>query len=162
VRAALARDGQEADAETLATAVALSQGSVRRALELVSSAGIELYKEMIGALNALPEIDGVKLHRLVDRLAGAANSDRLDLYLSLLLGLIERLVRFTATGEGATKEEQKLAKRLVSLGNLAHWAEAWEAMSEAKAEAQALNLDRGLLLLETWFRLQQVAREHPV
>jgi DNA polymerase-3 subunit delta' len=162
VRAALARDGQEADAGTLATAVALSQGSVRRALELVSSAGIELYKEILGALVALPEIDGAKLHRLVDRLAGAANSDRLDLYLSLLLGLIERLVRFTATGEGATKEEQKLAKRLVSLGNLAHWAEAWEAMSEAKAEAQALNLDRGLLLLETWFRLQQVAREHPV
>jgi hypothetical protein len=35
-------------------------------------------------------------------------------------------------------------------------------MSEAKAEAQALNLDRGLLLLETWFRLQQVARDYPV
>jgi DNA polymerase-3 subunit delta' len=162
VRAALARDGQEADAETLATAVGLSQGSVRRALELVSSAGIELYSEILGALGGLPELDGAKLHRLVDRLAGPANSDRLDLYLSLLLGVIERLVRFTATGEGATQEEQKLAKRLVSPANLAHWAEAWEAMSEAKAEAQALNLDRGLLLLETWFRLQQVAREHPV
>ena len=159
VRAALARDGHEADAKTLATAVALSQGSVRRALELVSSAGIELYGEILAALCALPEIDGARLHRLVDRLA---SSDRLDLYLSLLLGLIERLVRFAATGEGATQEEQKLAKGLVSRANLAQWAEAWEAMSEAKAEAQALNLDRGLLLLETWFRLQQVAREHPV
>jgi DNA polymerase III subunit delta' len=162
VQAALARDGHEADAKTLATAVALSQGSVRRALELVSSAGIELYGEILGALAALPDIDGAKLHRLVDRLAGAANSDRLDLYLSLLLGVIERFVRFTATGEGATQEEQRLAKRLVSPANLAHWAEAWEAMSEARAEAQALNLDRGLLLLETWFRLQQVARELPV
>jgi DNA polymerase-3 subunit delta' len=162
VRAALVRDGQEADADTLAAAVGLSQGSVRRALELVSSAGIELYREILGALGGLPEIDGAKLHRLVDRLAGPANSDRLDLYLSLLLGVIERLVRFTAIGEGATQEEQKLAKRLVSPANLAHWAEAWEAMSEARAEAQALNLDRGLLLLETWFRLQQVAREHPV
>ena len=162
VRAALARDGHEADAKTLATAVALSQGSVRRALELVSSAGIELYGEILAALSALPEIDGARLHRLVDRLAGGASSDRLDLYLSLLLGLIERLVRFAATGEGATQEEQKLAKGLVSRANLAQWADAWEAMSEAKAEAQALNLDRGLLLLETWFRLQQVAREHPI
>ena len=162
VRAALARDEHEADARTLATALALGQGSVRRALELVSSAGIELYGEILDALAALPEIDGARLHRLVDRLAGAANSDRLDLYLSLLLGLIERLIRFTATGEGATTDAQKLAKRLVSSANLAHWAEAWEAMSEAKAEAHALNLDRGLLLLETWFRLQQVAREHPV
>ena len=162
VRAALTRDGHEADAKTLATAVALSQGSVRRALELVSSAGIELYGEILDALATLPEIDGARLHRLVDRLAGAANSERLDLYLSLLLGVIERLVRFAATGEGATPDEQKLAAQLVSQTNLAQWAEAWEAMSEAKAEAQALNLDRGLLLLETWFRLQQVAREHPV
>jgi DNA polymerase III subunit delta' len=161
-RAALARDGHEADAEMLATALALSQGSVRRALELVSSSGIELHSEILGALAALPEIDGARLHRLVDRLAGAANSDRLDLYLSLLLGLMERLIRFTATGQGATQDEQKLANRLVSVSNLADWAEAWEAMSEAKAEAQALNLDRGLLLLETWFRLQHVAREHPV
>ena len=114
VRAALARDGHEADAKTLAMALALSQGSVRRALELVSSAGIELYGEIVAALAALPEIDGARLHRLVERLAGAANSDRLDLYLSLLLGLIERLIRFTATGEGATQDEQKLAKRLVS------------------------------------------------
>lgn len=162
VQAALERDGHEADAKTFVTALALSQGSVRRALELVSSAGIELYGDILEALGALPEIDGARLHRLVDRLAGASNSDRLDLYLSLLLGVIERLIRYAATGEGATKDEQALAKRLVSTANLAHWAEAWEAMSEAKAEAQALNLDRGLLLLETWFRLQQVARDYPV
>ena len=60
------------------------------------------------------------------------------------------------------REERKLAERLLSPATLASWAEAWEAISEAKAEAQALNLDRGLLLLESWFRLQQVAREHPV
>jgi DNA polymerase-3 subunit delta' len=162
VRAALTRNGQEADAKTFAVALALSQGSVRRALELVSSAGIELYSEIVHALGALPEIDGARLHRLVDRLAAASESERLDLYLSLLLGLIERLIRFGATGEGATKEERTLAKRLISPANLAFWAEAWEAISQAKAEAQALNLDRSLLLLETWFRLQHVAREHPV
>jgi DNA polymerase III subunit delta' len=162
VRAALARDGQEADEGTLATAIALSQGSVRRALELVSSAGTELYGDILDGLGALPEIDGARLHRSVDRLAGAANVERLDLYLCLLLGLIERLIRFAATGEGAPQEEHKLAKRLVSRANLAYWAEAWEALSDAKVEAQALNLDRALLLLETWFRLQHLAREHPV
>ncbi len=67
----------------------------------------------------------------------------------------------TATEAGGTPEEQRLAERLLSAANLAHWAKAWESISEAKSEAQALNLDRGLLLLESWFRLQQVAREHP-
>jgi DNA polymerase-3 subunit delta' len=162
VRAALARDGQEVGAKALATALALSDGSVRRALELVSREGIELYAEIAAALAALPEIDGVRLHRNVERLAGMGDTERLELYLALLLGLIERLIRFTATGEGATPEERSLAKRLVSAANLPVWAEAWEAISEARGEALALNLDRSLLVLDTWFRLQSVVREHPV
>ena len=81
VRAALDRDGQEVDAKTLATALALSEGSVRRALELVSSEGIELYAEIAAALAALPEIDGARLHRNVERLAGMAETERLELYL---------------------------------------------------------------------------------
>ncbi|HSD93433.1 MAG TPA: DNA polymerase III subunit delta' [Methyloceanibacter sp.] len=162
VRAALERDQHEANAKTLATALALSQGSVRRALELISCEGIELYGEIAAALALLPEIEGPRLHRQVERIAGPGDSERLDLYLALLLTLIERLIRFAATGEGATQDEQALAGRLVSSANLAHWAEAWEAISNAKTEALALNLDRSLLVLEAWFRLQSLAREHPV
>lgn len=162
VRAALARDDQEADAKTLATALALSQGSVRRALELLSGEGIELYDEITGFFGRLPDLDGTRLHRLVDHIGGFSNTEQLELFLALLLGMIERLIRFTATGEGATQEEQALAKRLISRANLAHWAEAWQAISEARAEALEYNLDRSLLVLETWFRLQKLAREHPV
>ena len=132
MRAALDRDGQEVGAKALATALALSHGSVRRALELVSGEGIELYAEIAAALAALPEIDGMRLHRNVERLAGMGDTERLELYLALLLGLIERLIRFTATGEGATPEERSLAKRLISPANLSVWAEAWEAISEAR------------------------------
>ena len=162
VGAALVRDDHEADATTLATALALSQGSVRRALELISGEGIELYGEIVESFAALPELGGARLHVLVESLSSTAETERFELYLSLLLGVIERLIRFSATGEGATEQERALAKRLVSPGNLAHWAEAWEAISLARSEALALNLDRGLLVLETWFRLQSLAREHPV
>ena len=162
VRAALARDDQESDPGTLATAIALSDGSVRRALELASGEGIELYGEIVALVAALPELDGARLHRLVDRIGGFSNTEQLELFIALLLGLMERLIRFTATGEGATKEEQTLAKSLISRGNLAQWAEAWEAISEAHAEALEYNLDPSLFLLETWLRLQKLAREHPV
>ncbi|MEZ5876152.1 MAG: hypothetical protein R3D30_15515 [Hyphomicrobiales bacterium] len=83
--------------------------------------------------------------------------------MSLLLGLIERLIRHAATGGGLIdQDEQDIAKRLVSQNNLARWAEAWEAISEARDEAFALNLDRSVLVLDAWFRLQQLVREHPV
>ncbi len=162
VRAALARDGLEADAKTLETALALSQGSVRRALELISGEGIELYGEIIDTFASLPELEGTRLHGLVEGLSSSSDSERLELYLSLLLGVIERLIRFTATGEGATDRERALAERLLARANLAYWAEGWEAISLERAEAMALNLDKSLLVLDTWFRLQRLAREHPV
>lgn len=162
VRAALARDDQESDARIIGAALALSNGSVRRALELISGEGVKLYDEIIAFFTELPELDGPRLHRLVDQIGGFSNTEQLELFIVLLLGLIERLIRFTATGEGATREEQALAKRLISQGNLAEWAEAWEAISEAHAEALEYNLDRSLFALETWFRLQKLAREHPV
>lgn len=162
VRAALARDDQESDARIIGAALALSNGSVRRALELISGEGVKLYDEIIAFFTELPELDGPRLHRLVDQIGGFSNTEQLELFIVLLLGLIERLIRFTATGEGATREEQALAKRLISQGNLAEWAEAWEAISEAHAEALEYNLDRSLFALETLFRLQKLAREHPV
>jgi DNA polymerase III subunit delta' len=163
VRAALARDGQKADNKALSLALALSQGSVRRVLELVSGEGIGLYNNIIETLASLPELDGTRLHKQVDRLASSGDTEQLELYLSLLLGLIERLIRHAATGGGLIdQDEQDIAKSLVSQRNLARWAEAWEAISEARDEAFALNLDRSVLVLDAWFRLQQLVREHPV
>lgn len=161
VSAALSRDGIDADEETLGLAVALSQGSVRRALELVTGDGIELYHEIVKTFDALPDIDGARLQARAEKLSGVHEMDRLELYLSLLLGLIERLVRFAATGEGAVGSEGALAGRRLSSRNLAAWAEAWEGISQARDEAFALNLDRTLLVLTAWFRLQRLTQEHP-
>jgi DNA polymerase-3 subunit delta' len=160
--AALSRDGYEIDAEPLATALALSQGSVRRALELATGDGIGLYRELLAALGRLPELDGPHLHRLVERLGGASDSERLELFLSLLLGLLERLIRATATREELSSDERGLAHRLLARSNLPHWVEVWDAIARAKADAASLNLDRSLLVLEAFCRLQQAARENPV
>ena len=162
VRAAFARDGHEADAKALRLALPLAQGSVRRALELVSGEGIQLYDQILATFGHLPELDGATLHKQVERLSGAGDTERLELYLALLLGLIERLIRARATGEAASEMEQDLAKRLVSIDNLALWADAWETISKARAESFALNLDRSLLVLDTWFGLQQLVTRHPV
>lgn len=162
VRAALARDEIEVEEKALPLAVALAEGSVRRALELLTGDGLELYDEIVATFDALPEIDGAILHKRAERLSGANETERLELYLALLLGLIERLVRFTARGEAAINSEQTLATRFLSKENLASWADAWEAISEARDETFTLNLDRTLLVLNVWFRLQKLVNEHPV
>jgi DNA polymerase-3 subunit delta' len=165
VNAALVRDGHKVDDVVLRTALGLSEGSVRRALELATGEGIALYGEIVALMGSLPQLDGARLHRLVERLGGSSDSETLELFVSLLLGLMERLVRASARGgaglSGLSREEQALATRLVDAGNRAQWAEAWEQIGRAKEEASLLNLDRGLFLLETFSRLQQLSREHP-
>ncbi len=162
VRAALQRDEIEAGGKTLSLAISLSQGSVRRALELITGGGIELYDEIVATFDSLPELDGARVHRQAEKLASASETERLELYLVLLLGLIERFVRFGATGQGLAACEEKLAKRFVSNDNLPEWADAWETISAARSETFALNLDRSLLILNTWFSLQKLVQERAV
>jgi DNA polymerase III subunit delta' len=166
VKAALTRDGHRVDDAVLRTALGLSEGSVRRALELATGEGIALHGEIVALMGSLPQLDGARLHRLMERLGGSSDNESLELFVSLLLGLMERLVRASAKGgaglSGLSRDEQALAARLVDARNRAQWAEAWEDIGRAKEEGSLLNLDRGLFLLETFSRLQQLAREHPV
>ena len=157
VTAALERDGIEADGKTLRLAMALSQGSVRRALELVTGEGIKLYNDIVATFEALPDLDGARVQRQAEKLASVNETEQLELYLALLLGLIERMVRYGATGEGLVGAEAKFAERLLTPETLPAWAESWEAISAARAETFALNLDRGLLVLNSWFGLQDLA-----
>jgi DNA polymerase III subunit delta' len=158
VAAALARDGYDVDRDTLDTALVLSQGSVRRALELVTGDGIALYRDLLAAFGKLPELDGAGLHKLAERLGAPSDTERFELFFSLLLGLLERLIRTAATEEGAIGEEDELSRRLIGRNDLSPWVEAWEAIGLAKADAMSLNLDRSLLVLETFLRLQQATR----
>lgn len=159
VRAALNRDDHDGDEATLATALALSQGSVRRALELATGEGIGLYRDVLTHLGRLPDIDGPQVQKLADRLSGVSDLERLELFFSLLLGVIERLIRFTAAGEGAIGEEADLARKLLVRESLPAWVDTWEAIGAARDDALALNLDRALLVLETFQRLQKSARD---
>lgn len=159
VRTALQRDGHDVENDALELATALSDGSVRRALELATGDGIKLYREALGLLRTLPDLDSARVQKLADKLAAQGETDRLELFYSLLLGILERLIRFTATGESVTEEEASLGRRLLGNADLAAWAEAWASITKAKDEALGLNLDRSLLLFETFLRLKTLAQE---
>jgi len=159
VRATLQRDGHEVEEDALALALALSEGSVRRALELAIGDGIDLYREAMALLSSLPELDSARVQNLAEKLAAQGGGERLELFYSLLLGLLERLIRFAATGETVTEEEAALGRRLLGNAELAAWAEAWAQITQAKDDTLGLNLDRSLLLFETFLRFKTLAQE---
>lgn len=135
----------------------LADGSVRRALALIASGGLELNARLLGLVTGLPALDWSQVHALAEELAPAAAEQRLELFFELLLGLLARTVRTAATG-GGDAEEAKIVGRLGGERRLASLAELWETLAREKAEALALNLDRKSLVLGTFARLEAAAR----
>lgn len=151
-------DLEEPDDNRLEACARLAQGSLRHALELVANDGVEIYERILAVLRSLPSVDHESVHALADSVTarGAENRDRL--FHTLFADVLARLVRQAATGSGAIGAEAELAERLIGRGRLARWAELWETVGRATADAFALNLDRRSLILEVFLRLEETAR----
>lgn len=136
--------------------IELSQGSVRRALEVNSSSGLKLYDRVVTLVSNLPAIDWAAVHALSDELAGTAAEQKFEQFYQFLLDLLSRLVRASATGSGSPADLALSAKLIGD--RLPRFAEAWTQIAAAKAEAMALNLDRKALIMETVARLATAAK----
>ena len=156
--AALAAAGRDPPAEAdWQQLTHLAAGSVRRLLGLAATGGLDLYKRVHGAVAAIPDVPWIDVHRLADECAAHGAEQKFELLFELLLGLLARVIRTAATGEGEA-DERALVARLTGQGRLASLAELWETVVREKADAQILNLDKRALILETFARLEAVAR----
>jgi DNA polymerase III subunit delta' len=136
--------------------VSLAGGSVRQALVVASTGGLKLYSRVFGLIAALPKVDWAAIHALGDDMAGTAATDSFVSFFELLQGLIARLIRARATGQGAAADIA-MATRLIAPEKLPAWAELWEALTRDTPEVMALNLDRKAHILLTAARLEAVA-----
>ena len=102
-------------------------------------------------------VDWLTVHALADETPSQAAAEKFEMLFDLLLKLVARLVRAGA-GQATGEDEARLARRLVPEARLATWAELWETIAREKSEAQALNLDRKSLILQTFGRIGAAAR----
>ena len=135
----------------------LAKGSVRRALQLAASGGLELHARIEGLLKGLPHVDWPAAHALSDQLAVGANEQRFEAFYDLLLDTLARLASMRAKGQGGA-HERALAEQLIPEHRLPAWAALWEQLLRDKNEAQELNLDKKALILGAIARLEAVAR----
>jgi len=157
---ALAAAGAEAAKPAdLALITALAEGSVRRALTLLTGGAAEMHAKVVRLLAELPRLDMDAVHRLADGLTGAANEGDFVIFCNLLQGVLARCLRRAATGAPMLASEAAFGARLIDGGpeRLSAWAEAWEAIARDKAEVLGLNLDKKALILGLWERLRLAA-----
>ena len=79
------------------------KGSVRRALQLAASGGLELHERIEALLRALPKVDWPAVHTLSDQLALGANEQRFEAFFDLLLDRWRGWCAPRATGQGGAR-----------------------------------------------------------
>lgn len=157
----LARRHPELAAEDRALLARLSEGSIGRALELAGTGGLDLYRQLIGLLTQLPELDAVALHAFADRMARPDAADACRTMSELMTGWLARMVRQAATGEGeetADAREAAAFRRLAARRGLDQWVEVWEKIARLFLQADGLNLDRKQVVLNAFFALEAASR----
>ncbi|MHA1164734.1 MAG: DNA polymerase III subunit delta' [Alphaproteobacteria bacterium] len=147
------------DIATLHDTMPLAQGSARRALQLLESGGATMHARLIKLMGQLPGLDHQAIHKLADELTSSGADSAYELFFELAGESVARIVGHAATGVGALGAEAEIAQRLRGPRALAQFAGLWETIQREKAEADALNLDRKNLVLGTFFRLEEAARQ---
>jgi DNA polymerase-3 subunit delta' len=163
VATALSRFRPDLGAEDAAVLIRLAEGSPGRALRLAAEGGLELYREMVDLLSALPALDPALLHGLSDRLARPGAEARFRTVAGLLAWWLARMIRTGARGRGAEAAgdeivpgEAGLSERLLARGSLDQWVEVWEKISRLFARADSL--DRKQVVLNAFLALANAAR----
>lgn len=140
-----------------AVLVALGEGSIGAALRLDQSGGLALYRDIMGLLGRLRNLDIAGVHALGDKLA---RGDGFATFTWLLSGWMSRLIGDAARGRTGVEHvpgEGALMTTLTGTANLAQWMEVWDKVSHMLTRADRVNLDVKQVAVGVFLALQAVA-----
>ena len=145
-----------ADARAVAR---LSEGSIGKALALAAEGGLTLYRDMVGLIGGLPRLDIGALHAFGDKVVKNDESFRTlaDLFAGWLATAASRAGR-ERSGAEVVAGEADLQRRLVKTAGLDRWVEVWEKTSHLFGRADAVNLDRKLVVVNAFLALERLCR----
>lgn len=135
----------------------LAEGSIGGALALHAAGGMALYRDLVGLLAALPDLEARKLHAFAGRFERPGTEAAFQTAMSLLADWIARLARAKGLGQAPQPvlvEEEAALRRLATLHSLDRWLELWEKVRHLTARTDAINLDRKQVVIGAFLALQ--------
>lgn len=121
----------------------LSAGAPGMASEYEEQGALDLYRQLLSLLSALPALDTGQVHAFADQMTGGQTHARFKLFIQLVLTLFERASK-TAAGipvPAITEGEQAILAKLAALHPPTLWALKWQQAFEQLSLAQARHLD---------------------
>jgi DNA polymerase-3 subunit delta' len=133
MQAILHHTAPHVSAPDITALIALSGGSIGFALKILQSDALPLYRELLGILDAMPQMDVARVHKLADQIAKKSDAESFDVLTCLL---IEHLRVLTQNQAYHYPE-----------GNVGLSLQLWEKTLTTLAVADRGNLDRKLAFI---------------
>jgi DNA polymerase-3 subunit delta' len=141
--------------DNIHTIHALSEGSVRKAVQLIEGDGLKHYSAFLSLLeptgNKPPNWPAI--HGLGEQLALKSNAGSYALFLDLVMGFLARRVR----GQDEPLCDPATMQQLNTVP-LARWADVWDKLQQSFGLAESFNLDKKQVILSIFRHLLDVTR----
>lgn len=161
VQAVLAGRYPALSSDELTALSRLSGGAPGRAIELAERDGVALYRSMAQQLAGLPRLNIPQIHEFAAKLSAPKADAEYRLFIEMLLGWVERLVRQNASGvptnDVMAGEGAEMA-RISSHAGLDRWLDLWEKMGRLVSRADAVNLDRKQVIISLFTSIGGLVR----
>lgn len=144
--------------------VALANGSVGQATELILKNGLETYAEIIALLQTLPKLDRTKLLKLANSVGnnGEGKFDQLlDLFNIFLARLARSSVATKSEYQAALGEREVFAKLCPDQTAANHWANIQLELGQQARQGKTANLDPSSLILDMCLKIEDSAAQAP-
>ena len=133
MRDILRHTAPQASPEDVSELIKLSGGSIGFALKILRSETLPMYREMLGILDTMPQLDVARLHKLADQIWRKADGESFDVLTVLLTDRLREVV-------------QEEAHR-VPVGRVDLALQIWDKTRATFAATDNANLDRKLAFI---------------
>lgn len=148
----------DASAEDLAIAATLCEGAPGNAAAMAVSGVVSAYKQILGLLGTLPQVNQATLHGLADQFMKQFPDQGIDGFCQLLSLAVQRHLRSAMGTTAPLAAEQKVFARMGQAIAAPRWGELWADLQAAGQRASALNLDKKQFVLNAFNSIESAAR----
>jgi DNA polymerase-3 subunit delta' len=136
----------------------LAQGSIGKALQFHQDEGVALYRELLGVVSSMPELDMVRVHTLAEKIGKYGAEQSYAVATEIMTGWCERQARATARGHvlaDVLPGDAAVFKKLDSAYPAGHFLRAWEKISQLVQQTETYNLDKRQAIIGAFLALQK-------
>lgn len=136
----------------------LAQGSIGKALQFYQDDGVVLYKELLGVVSTMPQLDLLKVHALAEKLGKYGAEQSYNTATEIMIGWCERQARATVRGQilpDILPGDAVVFQKIENAYPAGHFLRAWEKISQLVLQTDIYNLDKKQAIMGAFLALQK-------